>query len=80
MLDMTTVRPRRLRPAPLPLLLLSHWRVDAPPAAPVTLAHARAGRLRALVAVQRKRAPACPSPSFRARIAAIQASRSVVTA
>ncbi len=90
MLDMTTVQPRRVRPAglspiarpkPLPLFLLPAWRVDAP--APVlTMAEARAGRVRALEAkAQRKAAALQPvetvllNPEFAARVAAIAARR-----
>lgn len=97
--DMTTIRPRNIRPArpkPLPLYLEPRWRTDAPAPVPVPvpvdggalLARARAGRIRALSACKgaRRLAALVPvevvwaSPSFRARIEAIQASRSVVTA
>lgn len=88
--DMTTVKPRSIRPArpkPLPLYLEPRWRTDAPAPVPVDgaalLAKARAGRIRALAACKpaRRLAALKPveaiwgSPSFRARIEAIQARR-----
>lgn len=93
MLDMTTVQPRRVRPAsptpiarpvekPAPLLLVPAWRVDAPE--PVTVAEARAGRIRALEAKAQRKAEAFQpvdtvllNPDFRARVAAIAARRGV---
>jgi hypothetical protein len=86
-LTMTTPRPvRRIRPKPLPLLLLPDWRVDAPAPAPVTAADARAGRARALAAKAARKAAAFQPPevilineAFAARVAAI-AARRVVTA
>jgi hypothetical protein len=68
---MTTnqLRPvRRICPKPQPLLLLPLWKVKA-----VTVADVRAGRLRALVAAQRNRAPAYADEGFRARVESIAA-------
>lgn len=95
MLDMTTAyatcaRPvRRIRPKPLPLLLLPEWRVEAPAPAPTgadLLALAREGRARALAAKAERKAAAFQPieailicPDFRARVEAI-AARRVVTA
>ncbi|WP_347313496.1 hypothetical protein [Defluviimonas sp. SAOS-178_SWC] len=88
--DMTTVKPRSIRPArpkPLPLYLRAEWRTDMPTPAPADgaalLAQARAGRIRALAACKPARRLAAlkpveavwASPSFRARIEAIQARR-----
>lgn len=90
--DMTTPRVRPVRPArpkPLPLYLSPTWRTDALPVnGGALLAQAREGRLRALAACKGARRLAAlvavkvvwASPSFRARIEAIEASRSVVTA
>lgn len=85
MLDMTTVQPRqvrRIRPKPLPLLLLPDWRVDAPTPAPVTAADARAGRARALADKAARKAAAFQppeviliNPDFRARVEALAARR-----
>jgi len=75
---------RRIRPKPLPLLLLPHWRVDAPAPAPVTANDARAGRARALAAKAAREAVAFQpveniliNPAFAARVAAIAARRGV---
>jgi len=94
---MTTAHPRRVRPqhpsttarpqaAPVPLVLLPHWRVDAPAPAPVTVADAREGRIRALAAKAARRAAAFQpvevvfaNADFRARVELI-AARRVVTA
>jgi hypothetical protein len=95
---MTTAHPRRVRPqhpsttarpqaAPASVLvLLPHWRVDAPAPAPVTVADAREGRLRALAAKAARRAAAFQpvevvfaNADFRARVELI-AARRVVTA
>lgn len=78
MLDMTTVQPcqvrriRRIRPKPMPLLLLPEWRVLVP--------DAREGRLRALLAKETRRAAAFQpievvviNAAFRARVEAITA-------
>ncbi|WP_298566620.1 hypothetical protein [uncultured Aliiroseovarius sp.] len=89
--DMTTVKPRSIRPArpkPLPLYLRAEWRTDMPTPAPADgaalLAQARAGRIRALAACKPARRLAAlkpvveavwASPSFRERIEAIQARR-----
>lgn len=91
MLDMTTAcatcaRPvRRLRPKPLPLLLLPAQRVDVPAGVDL-LAKARAGRVAALAEKAERRAAAFQppetiliDPAFRARLEAI-AARRVVTA
>lgn len=89
-LTMTTPRPvRRIRPKPLPLLLLPDWRVDAPAPAPARAdmgALAREGRARALAAKAARKAAAFQPPdvilineAFAARVAAIAAKR-VVTA
>ena len=77
MTDMTTSQPRNVRriyPKPLPLLLLPQWKVNA-----VTVANVRAGRLRALVAAQRHRAPAYADEGFRERVEAIAARRATAT-
>ena len=82
MLDMNTPRQvRRIRPKPLPLLLVSHWRVDALAPAPAQadlLALAREGRARALAAKAARKAAAFQppeviliNPDFRARVAAL---------
>lgn len=85
--DMTTRRARPVRPArpkPLPLYLDPRWRTDDPVPVPVDggalLAKARAGRIRALASCKgaRRLAALVPvevvwaSPSFRARIEAIE--------
>lgn len=72
---MTTCQPRtvrRIRPKPMPLLLLPEWRVQVP--------DAREGRLRALLAKQARRAAAFQpvevvviNAAFRARLEAITA-------
>ncbi|SEW19225.1 hypothetical protein SAMN05444851_2015 [Aliiroseovarius sediminilitoris] len=91
-MTMTTRQARRVRPAgpkPLPLYLRTEWRSDMPAPAPVDgaalLAQARAGRIRALAACKPARRLAAlkpveavwASPSFRARIEAIQARRAL---
>ena len=68
MLDMTTSQPHHarvhhIRPTPAPLLLLPEWRVRV-----VAGATVRAGRLRALVLVQRNHAPAYADEGFRVRV------------
>ena len=90
--DMTFAAPRvrpvrPARPKPLPLYLSPTWRTDAP--APVDggalLAKARAGRIRALASCKgaRRLAAQVPvevvwaSPSFRARVEAIETRRAV---
>ena len=77
MSGMTTnqLRPvRRICPKPQPLLLLPQWKVKA-----VTLANVRAGRLRALLAAQRHRAPAYADEGFRERVEAIAARHVIAT-
>lgn len=85
-MTMTTRLPRPVRriiPKPLPLLLLPECRVDAPSPAPVvTMAEARAGRIRALAAKVARRQAAfqpvevvCANVEFRARVEAIVAQR-----
>jgi len=89
--DMTTVQPRRVRPAhpsttarpvvkPAPLLLLPAWRVDAP--ARVGTDMVALARARALAAKAARRAAAFQpveavllNPDFRARVQAIVARR-----
>jgi len=87
--DMTTPRARcrRIRPKPQPLYLRPVWRTDAPAPVPVDgaalLAQARAGRIRALAACKGARRLVAlepvkvvwASPSFRARIEAIETRR-----
>lgn len=78
---MTTTQPRpvrRIRPKPQPLLLLPEWRVTS---AAEAAALARAGRLRALAKVQRRKAAFQPvevvyrNPDFQARVEALAGRR-----